>query len=65
MRKPKNRRSNLIADAALVTTITLLNRCMETRERPMVQRDGDEKSLNRKLTIVSLAYHAIGLLYNE
>lgn len=65
MRKPKNKNCSLIPDVALVATITLINRFMETRDQPMVKRDGDEKKLNRKLTVVSLVYHALGLFYNE
>jgi hypothetical protein len=65
MRKRKRGMERLLADAAFVGVITVLNRCLETRNTPMIKRGDDEKSLSRKLTLVSLVYHAIGILYNE
>ena len=65
MRKRKNTVLKLAGDAAFVATIALVNRCLETKQTPMVKRHGDEKGLNRKLTLVSLVYHAIGIFYNE
>jgi len=65
VRKRKNTVLKLAGDAAFVAAITLINRCFESKETPTVKRDVDEKSLNRKLTLVSLVYHAIGIFYNE
>jgi len=62
-RKPDTR--GLIADTAFIVAISLVNRCLKVKENTTVKRDGDEKSLSRKLTLVSLVYHAIGILYNE
>ena len=64
----KNRKTSvqrLMADAALIAAVALVNRCLKTKAAPLVKRDGDEKSLSRKLTVVSLVYHAIGIFYNE
>ena len=55
----------LVAEAALIVAVTLANRCLKTKAPPLVKREGDEKNLSRKLTMVSLAYHAIGIFYNE
>jgi len=65
MKKSKNNIRRLARDAAFVAAITLVNRCLEQKESAMVQRDGDGKKLNRRLTMVSLVYHAIGIFYNE
>jgi hypothetical protein len=65
MRKDKCNTRKLISDAAFVAAITIVNRCLENRDKPMVKRDGNEKNLNRRLTVVSLVYHAIGIFYNE
>jgi hypothetical protein len=65
MRKRKNTALKLARDVAFVAAITLANRCLKNKETPLVKRDGNEKSLNRKLTLVSLVYHAIGIFYNE
>ena len=65
MRKRKNSVLKLAGDAAFVAAITVVNHCLADKEDAMVKRDGDEKSLNRKLTVVSLVYHAIGIFYNE
>jgi hypothetical protein len=65
MRKRKNSISQLAADAAFIAAVTLANRCLASKENTEIKRDGDEKSLNRKLTMVSLVYHAIGIFYNE
>ena len=64
----KNRKTTVqrfAADAILIVAVALANRCLKTKDTPMVKRDGNEKSLNRKLTVVSLVYHAIGIFYNE
>ena len=63
--KHKNNIAKLAGQIALVATAALLNRCLEKRERTTVHRHGDSEKLNRQLTIVSLVYHAIGILYNE
>lgn len=65
MKRAKNNFGKLVSDAAFVAALTLVNRCLESKEKPMVKRDGDEASLNKKLAIVSLVYHAIGVFYNE
>jgi hypothetical protein len=65
MRRGKNVIVKLAGDAAFVAVITLVNRCLEKRERVMVPGSGDGERLNRRLTMVSLVYHAIGIFYNE
>ena len=65
MKRRKNNIRKLAGDAAFVAGIALVNRCLEKRDNAMVQRDGDGEKLNRKLTLVSLVYHAIGIFYNE
>ncbi len=64
---PKQRKTalQLAADIAAITAIALLNQCSKNKEKPLVKRDGDEKSLNKRLAIVNLVYHAIGIFYNE
>ena len=61
----KSKILKLAADAAFIAAIALTNRCLASKETPMVKRDDNEKQLNRKLTMVSLVYHAIGIFYNE
>jgi hypothetical protein len=65
MKTRKTTVQRLAADALLITAVALANRCLKTKEPPMVKRDSDEKSLSRKLTMVSLVYHVIGIFYNE
>jgi hypothetical protein len=65
VRKRKNTVLQLAGDAAFIAAITIANRCLKSKETSLVKRDGDEKNLNRKLTVVSLVYHAIGIFYNE
>ena len=65
MRVRKNKILKLAGDAAFIAAIALANRCLMDRHTPMVKRDDNEKQLNRKLTMVSLVYHAIGIFYNE
>jgi hypothetical protein len=65
MKRQKHNTKALIADAAFIAAISLANRCLKPEKSEMVNRDVDEKSLSRKLTLVSLVYHAIGIFYNE
>jgi len=65
MKKRKSHLWQLINDAAFVAGITIVNKCLEKKESPLVQRDLDVESLNKRLTVVSLVYHAIGVFYNE
>lgn len=66
MRKKSSPMSKLIGDAAFVAAIALANRCLEKyASRPLVKRDMDGAELNRRLSIVNLVYHAIGIFYNE
>jgi hypothetical protein len=65
MKRRKLDTRRLIADTAFIVAISLVNRCLKPEKNGMVNRDMDEKSLSRKLTLVSLVYHAIGVLYNE
>ena len=65
MRVRKNNILKLACDAAFIAAIALANRCLIGRQKPMVNRDDNEEQLNRKLTVVSLVYHAIGIFYNE
>jgi hypothetical protein len=65
MKRRKHNARGLMADAAFIAAISLVNRCLKPEKSEMVNRDVEEKSLSRKLTLVSLAYHAIGIFYNE
>jgi len=65
MKRKKSKIGKLVSDAAFVATITLINRCLETKDRSMVKRDGDEKELSRKLSLVNIVYHMVGVFYNE
>ncbi len=65
MRVRKNSVLKLAGDAAFIAAIALANRCLAGKETPAVKRDDNEKRLNRKLSMVSLVYHALGIFYNE
>ena len=65
MKNSKNRMLKLAGDAAFVAAITLINRFLEKRETSLLKRSDDEKALNRKLNLVNILYHMIGVFYNE
>ena len=65
MKRRKHNARGLIADAAFIAAVTLMHRCLKAEKTGTVSRDVDEKNLSRKLTLVSLVYHAIGIFYNE
>ena len=65
MRRSKNTIRKLAADAAFVAAITLVNRCLDKKEKVTVNRNWDERQVKRSLNMVNLVYHAIGIFYNE
>jgi hypothetical protein len=64
MKKKRPSLQKLAANAAMLATISILNRCLEKKDISMVKR-GDAKSLNRKLNLVNIVYHTLGIFYNE
>jgi hypothetical protein len=65
MKRRKNTLRKLASDAAFVAAITLVNRYIEKKESVVVHRERDGEKLNRRLTMVSIVYHLIGVFYNE
>ena len=64
MKKKSSKGKGLAYDLGTLAVIVLANRISEALEKRICAKDSEE-ALKRKLTIISLIYHAIGIVYNE
>ncbi len=62
--KKKPEHKKLVRDVALLGAMILVNKLAHAMEQRRPAKDSEE-ILKRKLTIASLLYHAIGIVYNE
>jgi hypothetical protein len=65
MKKNKASIPKLAGDALLLGAVMLANKVLDKSERRIKNNPVSDKALNRKLTITSIVYHAIGIFYNE
>jgi hypothetical protein len=65
MKKIKTSIPKLAGDAVLLGAVMFANKILDKTEKRMNAHPFSDKQLQRKLTITSIVYHAIGIFYNE
>lgn len=65
MKRNKTSVRKLAGDALLVGAVLAANKLFNRKEEDKTEVDMRDPKLQRKLTMLSVVYHAIGIFYNE